>query len=163
MPYMRCPRCGLSVCIRASFLALEHCPRCIAKTRVAVAMIPIAGPGNRPPPDDFPAKESALSALVITPKREAETLVLALAGDLDIASVPVLERQLDDALAAGGSRVVIDLSDLEFLDSTGLALFLTARQRLADRGQDLSLRRPRPAVRRLFELTRTVELFRFED
>ncbi|HSO98224.1 MAG TPA: STAS domain-containing protein [Solirubrobacteraceae bacterium] len=143
-------------------------------------MVPIEGPANRPPSDDFSAAETPsaggsatrtctgrgeafVSDLVITPKREAETLVLALAGDLDIASVPVLERQLDDALAARGRRVVIDLTDLEFLDSTGLALFLTARQRLYDRGQDFCLRRPRPAVQRLFELTHTMELFQFES
>ncbi len=107
--------------------------------------------------------EASAAGLVITPKHAAETVVLALAGDLDIASAPLLERHLDDAATAGNARVVVDLSDVEFLDSTGLRLLLTARERLQERGQELRLRRGRPAVRRLFESTHTAELFRFED
>jgi anti-sigma B factor antagonist len=101
--------------------------------------------------------------VVITPTHAAETIVLALAGDLDIASAPLLERHLDDAATIGSVRVVVDLSDVEFLDSTGLRVLLTARERLQERGQELRLRPGPPVVQRLFELTQTAGLFQFEE
>lgn len=106
--------------------------------------------------------EASAPGLVITPGHAAETLVLALAGDLDIASAPALKRHLDDAATTGSGRVVVDLSEVEFLDSTGLRVLLTARQRLHERGQELRLRPGPPVVQRLFELTQTAELFQFE-
>jgi hypothetical protein len=39
MPYLNCSRCGLSIRPRHSMLAIEHCPRCIARARVAVKMV----------------------------------------------------------------------------------------------------------------------------
>lgn len=38
MSYMNCPRCGLSVRLRAAYLTLERCPRCLAKAGVSVPM-----------------------------------------------------------------------------------------------------------------------------
>ncbi len=178
MSYMRCPRCGLSVRIRAPFLTLDRCPRCIAKQRVAVAMTMIEDRAHNPPPDApaeaststvAPAttlstdqRETSVVRLMITPKHKAETVILVLTGDLDIASAPMLKRHLDDAATTSGC-VVIDLSDLEFLDSTGLQLLWSAQERLLECGHALRLRRGRRAVQRVFELTHTVELFQFED
>jgi hypothetical protein len=39
MPYLNCSRCGLSIRPRHRLLAIEHCPRCIARARVAVPMV----------------------------------------------------------------------------------------------------------------------------
>jgi hypothetical protein len=39
MSYVNCPRCGLAVQLRASFLALRHCPRCVAQRGIAVEML----------------------------------------------------------------------------------------------------------------------------
>ncbi len=38
MSYMNCPRCGLSIRLRASYLTLERCPRCLARSGLAVPM-----------------------------------------------------------------------------------------------------------------------------
>ncbi len=108
-------------------------------------------------------RETSAGGLHVAPQHDAGTTVLALSGELDIASVPLLERHLDDAVTTGSGRVVIDLSHLEFLDSSGLQLLLRTQERLQERGQGLWLRRGLPAVQRLFELTQTVERFRFED
>jgi hypothetical protein len=58
MSYMNCPRCGLKLRLRASFLAVEHCPRCLARSRTAVPML-ISGSRAWPqaaaaPPADLP-------------------------------------------------------------------------------------------------------------
>ncbi len=93
----------------------------------------------------------------------ADRLVLALRGELDLASAPLLEQELRDAEAGDRRHVVIDLSALEFMDSTGIELLVRA-QRSADRnGHHVSLRRGPAQVQRLFELTGLVGLFAFEN
>jgi anti-anti-sigma factor len=83
-------------------------------------------------------------------------------GELDIRSVPILEEQLRRARADGG-RLVVDLRELEFMDSTGLTL-LTRWSREADRdGYDLALIRGEDRVHRLFEITGMAAYFTFVD
>ena len=62
-------------------------------------------------------------------------LALIGSGELDLATVSVLRVRLDAAIDAGLSRLVIDLSDVRFLDSVALAVIVTAKRRLADEGR----------------------------
>ena len=101
--------------------------------------------------------------LVIEKSRDADTVVLALSGELDLASAPMLERELREAEATGPRRIVIDLGGLAFMDSTGLQALLRARERANNDGHQLSLRRAPHQVQRVFELTKTVDAFTFED
>jgi hypothetical protein len=63
MPYMNCPCCGLSVRFRASYLAIERCPRCLARRKVAVLMHISERPGGPPlqaaPDDERPTSDEA--------------------------------------------------------------------------------------------------------
>ena len=61
--------------------------------------------------------------------------VIAVRGELDLSTAPDLEAPLEDAIAAGDTSVLVDLSECEFIDSTGIALIVRAWQRL-DRGAD---------------------------
>ena len=56
--------------------------------------------------------------------------VIAVRGELDLSTAPELEGPLDDAVAAGDVSVLVDLSDCEFIDSTGIALIVKAWQEL---------------------------------
>lgn len=89
--------------------------------------------------------------------------MLALRGELDLASGPALQQQLDAAEADGSGRVLVDLGGLQFMDSTGLQILLGADRRQRGKGQSLMLRRGPRAIQRLFELTQTATVFRFED
>jgi anti-sigma B factor antagonist len=93
----------------------------------------------------------------------ADTIVLSLRGELDLTSAHVFERELRAAESAGPRRVVIDLSGLEFMDSTGLRALLLARERAQSDGHELALRRGPRQVQRVLELTKTAEAFEFED
>lgn len=172
MAYMNCPRCGLTVRLQAAFLALERCPRCLARTGLSVPMQLSEGPRrqrpSRAPSGDGrsagePGEETLVGSLVIRSERDAQVLVLTLSGELDLASAPALERQLDDARDVAVPRVVVDLSGLEFFDSAGLHVLLDAHRKLRGNGQGLVLRRGPRAVQRMFELTHTLTIFRFED
>lgn len=77
---------------------------------------------------------------------------LALVGELDLATLDVLEQELD-RIASTEKRLVLDLRRLEFIDSSGLHALLRADRRLSDAGGQLTIIRGPRAVERLFRLT----------
>lgn len=89
---------------------------------------------------------------------EDQAVTVSLSGELDLASAHDLEQALTDAQATNAGRVVIDLAGLEFIDSTGLRVLLSAQRRADATGQALLLRNPQPQVRRLFEIAGILEL-----
>ena len=85
--------------------------------------------------------------------RERDTAHVRTIGELDIASAPVLAAQVAELRQAGCRHVVIDLSGLQFMDSTGLRFLLECYAE-ARRGHfTLALLPGPPAVQRVFELT----------
>jgi anti-sigma B factor antagonist len=62
-------------------------------------------------------------------------LVLAVAGELDIATAPALREHLEAAIKAGRHRLVIDLSAIDFLDSVALATIVHAKKELPEEGR----------------------------
>jgi len=101
--------------------------------------------------------------LRIDSRQDGDVTVVALDGELDLASAPELERELVRAEGDGPRRIVIDLGRLRFMDSTGLQSLLRARERATTNGYELALRRGPHQVQRVFELTKTVDAFAFED
>ena len=87
---------------------------------------------------------------------------VAPAGELDLATAPVVERAVHELLEAGFARVVLDLGDLDYLDSTGLHLILALQASADSYGCCFSVRPGSPAVQRVFELTGTLDLVAFE-
>jgi anti-anti-sigma factor len=85
--------------------------------------------------------------------------LLALAGELDLASADVVRSAIDEARGSGARRVVLDLTDVEFVDSSMLKELLRANAELPESGSALVLAAPQAPVQRLLELTRTSELF----
>jgi anti-anti-sigma factor len=80
---------------------------------------------------------------------------IALSGELDMETAPVLQEALTYAEATGASRIVLDLQDLAFMDSTGVKAFLQARDRAELNGHELILSGVGPSARRLFHITET--------
>jgi anti-sigma B factor antagonist len=89
-------------------------------------------------------------------------IVIALSGELDLATAPELWAAMDTALAAGRRDLVLDLTELAFVDSTGLGVFVRAGKELRAAGGELTLRRPGERVAKLLEITRLQEVFRIE-
>jgi anti-sigma B factor antagonist len=82
-----------------------------------------------------------------------ETLV-SLSGELDLSSAPALRELLAGAFEDDGPpRIVLDLSGLIYLDSTGLSIFVSAHKRATASGIAFCLANPNPSVRRLFKIT----------
>jgi anti-anti-sigma factor len=91
------------------------------------------------------------------------TTTIALSGDLDPATAPSLEAAIatlvDDAAV---KRVVLDLGGLDFIDSSGLRVFVTTREALSQRGAALALRGATSNVRRLLDITGLGEIIAVE-
>ncbi|WP_456249038.1 STAS domain-containing protein [Longispora urticae] len=82
-----------------------------------------------------------------------------MAGEIDLATAPLLQRHLTDLIDAGRVRLVLDLSELTFCDSVGLGLFVGAARRLADHGQLLHLTGLRPGTMLLVSVTGATGIF----
>ncbi len=89
-----------------------------------------------------------------------QRVVARIDGDLDLGN----GRDLVDFLVGLGAvsecAVEVDLSGVDFIDSSGLQALLTARRLLLERDSTLSVVNPSPCARRLLELTGCTELFR---
>jgi anti-anti-sigma factor len=82
--------------------------------------------------------------------------VVSVRGELDLSTAPDLEVPLEQAVSSGDGSVLVDLSECEFIDSTGIALIVRAWQRLdrdADGSGRLVLCSGNNQVRRVLEVT----------
>lgn len=79
--------------------------------------------------------------------------VIALGGVLDLTAGDVLAHVVDAAVADGAARVVLDLSDLDFVDAAGVGRLVGARNLAAGAGALLVVRSPSEAAARILELT----------
>ncbi len=77
--------------------------------------------------------------------------ILCLQGEVDISTVDAFEEQIEQCLKHR-SRLIIDLSGVSFIDSTGLRLVIGTRQRLSEDGELLLVAQDGP-VTRLLEIT----------
>ncbi|MBW3557532.1 MAG: STAS domain-containing protein [Actinobacteria bacterium] len=78
---------------------------------------------------------------------------LAVFGDVDAVSAPELEARLSHALDTGCDEVVLDLSGLRFIDSSGLSVLVGVHKQLRDAGRELVIASPPPAARRIFDIS----------
>ncbi len=96
-------------------------------------------------------------ATTVVPNRDEVAVVAA--GELDLATVPALAREVGDLHTAGFRHVVVDLHQVDFIDSTGLRMLLDLHIQLEREGGRLTLVPPLPSARRIFEVTATRQLF----
>jgi len=90
--------------------------------------------------------------------------VILVEGDLDLASAPTLRTTLHARIDAGEMHLVLDLSALDFLDSSGLGVLVGAARRVrTEMGGTITLVNPSASVLRLLELTRLGHVFAIED
>jgi anti-anti-sigma factor len=96
---------------------------------------------------------NAPAAFSIADSRRADgSALLTIAGELDIATVPVARERLSALIEAGADRLVVDLRDVSFMDSTGLAAFIHAKMRLGDAGRLTLVMQPDSYARLIFEV-----------
>jgi anti-sigma B factor antagonist len=89
---------------------------------------------------------------------------MSVAGEIDLYTAPRLHGELVTALASGSpARIVVDMSGVEFCDSTGMNVLLAAQRRAREGGGDLQLAGPRPAIRKVLQVTGLETVFTVLD
>lgn len=89
---------------------------------------------------------------------------MSVAGEIDLYTAPKLHSGLMNALAASGPiRLVVDMTGVEFCDSTGMNVLLAAQRRAREAGGDLQLASPRPAIRKVLQVTGLESVFTVLD
>lgn len=91
--------------------------------------------------------------LTIEHRTDEGSVTLSVHGEIDLASAPLLEQDLEDVERSSPRRIVLDLAALDFIDSTGIHLLIKAQRRADSNGHGLILTNIPPHARRLFRIT----------
>jgi len=95
-------------------------------------------------PDDFALTEDAL---------DDDRHLVAVQGDLDLHTAPELREALTRAIDEGRSRLVVDLTETSYMDSSGLTALVVAHKRVRKLGGQLVVVNVDPSIGRTFEIT----------
>jgi len=90
---------------------------------------------------------------------ESGVTVIDLSGEIDVSHAPRLRELLGELITAGPGQLLINLSGVAFIDSSGLGVLIAAHRKAQEAGGVLGLADPQPSVRRVLELTRTNRVF----
>lgn len=88
----------------------------------------------------------------MTSRREGDDLVISLDGDLELATIAPVAAELQRAESSDWRRLVVDLRELSFLDSTGINLLTTAHARCCGAGRSFSVMSSDGPVKRVLEV-----------
>jgi anti-sigma B factor antagonist len=104
--------------------------------------------------------EDVLMSIEITVRTVGVAVIVAPHGDVDLTTADLLRSTVDGVIDDGASAMVLDLSDVGFMDSTGLGVLVGAHRKLGNR---LFVAGAQPTVHRLLEITNFTALLRLAD
>ena len=96
---------------------------------------------------------------MINEDRNGTRTVLAVNGEIDIATAPTLRQRIQDAVDDGVRLVAVDLTEVGFMDSTGLGVLIGGLKRLRQLEGNLVVVSPSDSVRKIFEVTGLGDVF----
>jgi anti-sigma B factor antagonist len=95
----------------------------------------------------------------IEERTEQGTAVVAVTGEIDVATAPQLQECLHSLIAQGQATLVLDLLAVTFLDSTALGVLVGALKRCREQGGDLKLVVADTRIMKIFEITGLTTIF----
>ncbi len=96
-------------------------------------------------------------------RREGGKVVISLQGQVDADTSPQLRDLLEEVASEGPQIVVVDLADVDFMDSSGLSALVTGFKGLSEEGAEFVLTRPRPQALKALKLTQLDHVFPILD
>lgn len=93
---------------------------------------------------------------------EGEPTVVRIRGEVDLYTAPRLRERLDDVVSGQDQQVVVDLTDMDFIDSTGLGVLVGALKQVRERGGDMVLRNASRSTHKILEIAGLTKLFTVE-
>jgi anti-sigma B factor antagonist len=94
------------------------------------------------------------SSITVKTRAEGSTPVVSLSGELDLTNIERVRSSIGDVLTAGTGRLVVEMSELAFMDSSGLAMLASFARKVPE----IELRDPSPIVPRLIDLSGLAEI-----
>ena len=91
--------------------------------------------------------------LEITSGSQGGAAVVTVAGEVDVYTAPALRERLVQAADSGCSELVVDMSAVEFIDSSGLGVLVSVLKRVAEAGGTMSIVSDREIVLKVFRIT----------
>lgn len=91
--------------------------------------------------------------------KKDDYLILNLAGDLDVYSEEEFRDFIEDELKDKNLDLVIDIKDLDYLDSTGLGMFMKIYKMYEEKGQKVKIINPKENILKLFKITDLTDIF----
>ena len=101
--------------------------------------------------------------MVVTHRTVDGIDVIALAGRLVMADVPQVRQRLLETVERGGGKLILDLAEVGFMDSSGLSVLVSTFKAARLKNGEVVLLHPSPTVRSLIELTRLQQIFSIFD
>lgn len=95
----------------------------------------------------------------IAESRRDGNLIIAPSGRIDTATSPEFDRHLSAVIDRGDTQLVLDLSELQYISSTGLSVFLSAAKRIRAAGGRMALAGLNSRIRLVFEMSGFLRLF----
>ena len=92
-------------------------------------------------------------------EKKDDYLILNLAGDLDVYSEEEFRDFIEDELKDKNLDLVIDIKDLDYLDSTGLGMFMKIYKMYEENGQKVKIINPKENILKLFKITDLTDIF----
>ena len=99
----------------------------------------------------------------ISEKSVGNVNIISISGRLDAYAATDVERKLDSLITAGHVSLVVDLSRLEYISSSGLRVLLAAIKRVKKEQGDIRLACLKPSVKEVFDMAGFTQLFRLFD
>ena len=120
--------------------------------------------GIEPPEASFPAGSGGRVPAVelnVSSRSQGDHAIVIATGEIDLYTAPRLQSELAEVIAnaAPASRIVVDMSGVEFCDSTGMNILLSCLRQVRERGGELELAAPRPAVMKILQVTALDSVF----
>lgn len=97
-------------------------------------------------------------SLTVSTELRGDVAIVSVGGELDMATAPQLQDQITEQLDRGRHRLVFDLAELTFCDSTGLSVFVRAKNSCDDAGGEVRVAAPQRGVLRILEVSGLVEI-----
>jgi anti-sigma B factor antagonist len=102
--------------------------------------------------------------LKVSTRSQGSRTIMSLGGEIDLYTAPRLHGELVSVLSGDNPvQVVVDMSGVEFCDSTGMNVLLAAHRKAREQGGDLELAAPRPAIRKILQVTGLESVFTVLD
>lgn len=91
-------------------------------------------------------------SLEITSSKNGSKTLVKVVGEVDVSNAPQLRQELEAALGEATPQVVVDFSEVPYIDSTGIGVLVGAAHRAKEAGGSLTLSNPQKNVARVLSL-----------